>query len=229
MPVAWSIDGKQVRLGDDWEATSTAKGGYEQLTASVSREEVRHAHQESHVSGRVGGKEMWAGQLDATPAVSRLPVVKLTATGPVARLRRMRNNRLYQSRDYGAWQPRNSEPYGYGANDTIGVDSMGGRLVARVTNGTDIKQNERNGWAAWYPRESVNRIAFDWTGRNAVTEYTMRIFTASGPSGGLTQQGGDISLNATSGSVDRNITADDDLICITFVRTAADATTGSAQ
>src|SRR6266540_479584 len=226
MPVAWTIDGKRVRLGDDWEATSTAKGRYEQLTATVSRDEVRHAHQESHISGRVGGHEVWAGQLDATPAISRLPVVKLTATGPVARLRRTRNNRLYQSRDYGAWQPRNSEPYNKAADDTISADSQGGRLLFRVTNGTDITSGDLNGLIAWFPGENINRVAFDWTLRAGTTVWALRLYTGNGPTGALTQRGGDMANGGSaSGSIDQVITADDDMVALAWVRTGATTTT----
>ena len=92
--VHWSIDGRHVQLRD-WQASSTSAGGYDQLTARADRDDVEWAHQGSHVRAHLeDGSEMWFGYLDATPAASRLREATVTATGPVARLRRMRGNWL---------------------------------------------------------------------------------------------------------------------------------------
>jgi hypothetical protein len=228
MPVLWSIDGKRVKLLDDWEATSTAKGGYEQLTASAERTEILHAHQESYIIGTSGGSTVWAGTLDATPAASRLPVAKLTATGPVAKLRRQRSNWLAQSRDYDLIQAQDSDPYGYANSSSINFDASGGRLFWNIPNGTDIKTNNNSGGAVWFMGEPLTRVAFDWDSSAAATDLKLQVLTAPGPSGTRTQVGADISLNATSGSIDRAITGNDDLFNIRAQWTGANATTAAS-
>jgi hypothetical protein len=227
MPLHWHADGRPVKLHDDWEASVTAAGGFEQLTASADRDDVKHLHQGSGISAVTsGGREVWFGHLDATPATSRLPVAHLTATGPVAKLRRMRNNWLAQARDYGMWKPQDSEPYNYGSgSDHIQPDSQGGRILFRVTNGTDIKLNNQNGLAAWFPGESITNIAFSWDANVASTDHKLQIFTGAGPSGTLAQQGGDISVNATSGTVNQAITSDKDLIVVRLTWISANTTT----
>lgn len=228
MPLHWHADGKPLKLNDDWEASITAAGGFEQLTASAARENVRELHQGSGISAVTsGGREVWFGNLDATPAASRLPTASLTATGPVAKLRRQRNNWLAQDRDYGMWKPQDSEPYNYAATGRIQADAQGGRLAWTMSNGTDIKTGNSHGFAAWYPGEPITRIAFDWEGLAATTDLTLHVMGGTGPSGSLTQAGADISLNATSGSVDRAITGDPDLVSLKMTWDSANATTSS--
>jgi hypothetical protein len=234
MPIHFHIDGKPVKLNDDWEATSTAAGGYEQLTASCPRKEILHAHQGSGISLTTSNRKIvWSGTLDATPSRSRHPVAQITATGPVAKLRRLRGNRLYQSRDYSLWGPITSDPHNINAigalnvKQTISADAQTGRIIFNTTNGTDIKQNDANGVCFWGMGEAVTRVAFDWTSKAGSGNYVMRVYTATGPSGTLTQRGADITFG-TSGSIDYTLNASDaDLLAIVLYWSAADATTAS--
>lgn len=233
MPLICHVDGKQVHLNDDLEATITAAGGYEQLTATCSRDDVAHAHQGSHISLETQARhEVWFGSLDATPALSRFPVAKILASGPIGKANKQRSNRLYQTRDYSLWKPITSDPYNYtgpgslNIRQSISADGQEGRFVWAVTNGTDIKQNDANGLIAWFHGENVTRIAFDWTVSAATANYTLRIYTGTGPSGTLTQRGSDMVAGAgASGSQDVTLSAgDDDLIALIFYRNGADAT-----
>ena len=245
MGLHFHVDGKVVHLNDDFEATITAAGGYEQLTATAPRDEVKQAHQGSKITATTSaGREVWYGTLDATPAASRHPIVQITATGPVARARRQRANRLYQSRDYALWGPITSDPHNYTSFDSLNVaqsisaDAQTGRLLWTVTNGTDIKSNDVNGMVAWFMGEPVSRIAFDWAVDSGTSNYALRVYTGNGPHGTLTKRtslGSDTPATTSdfvtgagaSGSVDMHTSADDDMIVLAYYRSGANATTTS--
>jgi hypothetical protein len=219
MPLAFHIDGKQVRLNDDWEMTSTAAGGYEQLTATADRDDVHHVHQGSRVTAFTdGGVEVWTGTIDATPATSRLQTVHLTATGPVSRLRRMRADRLYQSRDYGMWKDEAGDPYGYDATEGFRVSSGNG-LMFSAPDGQPFDDNSRCGLAFWGQNENISRIAFTVHKNRDTQEFNLLLWGGSGPTGSRTLLH---TFDLGSGTPDNtelswNITGDYDMITLELV------------
>lgn len=160
-------------------------------------------------------------------------VAVLRADGWGKRLERTVDRYLLQNRDYSQWSESSGDPFvlkdpsGSGDPDDVDsiiqVDAQGGRILFSVPQETVVATGDVNRAAFWAQGARVGHIAFDWKQRWDNGKWTLRVHTATGPDGQLTQRT-NVPLVGLDGSVDLTLTADEDLVTIGLVRTGSPGT-----
>lgn len=183
-------------------------GGYTTVTGTVLPGEIPEPLLTPGAEWRIvgsDGHEVWYG--DLIQAVARNDRIELTGRGTRSRAERFSGRLMFLSRNAADFQPGDSDPYNYKTGDAYEIDAQGSRIAITASKDADVNPNAKNGVVFWAEDNVIQSVAFnmDWNGTGAVLKNVIRIMSALGPNGTLTQAGGDISMDTTPPVIDRNI------------------------
>jgi len=190
-------------------AAEDGTGGYTTVTGKVLQDAVPSSILTPGAEWRIygsDGTEVWYGNL--IQSVAREGYLELTGRGTRSRAERFSGRLMFLSRNAADFQPADSDPYNYKTGDAYEISAEGSRISITAAKGTTMGPTVKEGIVFWAEGNTLNSVAFDmsWSGSGAVLKNYLRIMTALGPNGPLTQEGGDIPMNKDPADVDRPLT-----------------------
>lgn len=224
--LSWTIEGLPVDL-EDWRANVLAFGGYDRMEGIIPERVLRRRPGSIDVGACItaydpAGSIVWQGDLSEPPKISNA-LAALQAEGPISRARRARDRVLHQSRDYGGWVTKDSDPHNFGNNSEWTLDSAGGKLYWLIPNGTSITQNDQAGFIRWFQGALPRRIAGTIAG-HASGNFELQLYTGIGPAGAPASRA-TLGLGTMPATFDWSWTpGSDDYVKLLIRRTGATAT-----
>ena len=213
MSISWTIDGSPVRM-DEWSCDSIANGGYNQFRATAASSRLQ-ASQGSIVTGyRTDGSVLWQGAISAEPKTHR-GIAALLAEGLKVRAEKLSGPLLYRDDDISRLVSADSDPHNYNSNPDFTWSVNPGRAICLIAKDSTYAVGNQASIVGWYEGCEVSQLTYTWNNPSAtIANHIIRIQSATGPSGGLTNEGFTSLSSPGPATVTKSITDGQDLIRI---------------
>ncbi|MGH2692313.1 MAG: hypothetical protein ACRDHM_07385 [Actinomycetota bacterium] len=215
--ISWTINGKPVLMGRDWTATARVPGGFDQFRGAIPEADLRRlrVRQFSTVKGYLpDGSVLWEGRLTRDPSV-REGIAVIEAQGYRVKAEKAAGRLLYQSRDYSLLSPSEAAPYNIFAGSNTGSENYE-RSVEHNAIRYGVKTGVTFGGGYWCgvcaaclgSPGGFRRLRFDWRATSASADFELQGFVFNfPPDQGVTDSTAATVLNATSGTIDWDLSA----------------------
>jgi hypothetical protein len=229
--VVWTIDGREVPARRDWHCSEGAPGGYDQATIYVPRTYLGYCDQGSILRAfRSSGRPLGIFKVPAPPKI-RNGVAKVEGQGPQIDALTTFFMANWQSRNYGLWYPRDTDPFALSKNGgAYTIDTTSG-ISFTVAKDQHAGQFGSAGVVRWTPGTAINRLTFKQAvdgpsiGDNRPSDYQLRLLTYQGPNTSVNTDETDWTISDGS-VIDYTLSGSPnaDMVQIALRRTSASST-----